>query len=185
MFFGPSALQLRSKVDKKASPDRVKIKEKSCQHLDANFDRFGSQLGSILGGFWRPSWTQVGTKWQQTRPHNQSKIWSLLRRPPERILKGFWFQLGSNLDHLGLKSLPGLVKNEVQIQKKRSKDIAKTYQKMQYAITTKDNGEYLPLLVFPKETCWPQTLAFEPPVEAKIPQITKVRQDQPAPPKIW
>ena len=64
-FFGPSALQLRSKIDKKASPDRVKIKEKCCQHLDANFDRFGSQLGSILGGFWRPSWTQVGTKWQQ------------------------------------------------------------------------------------------------------------------------
>ena len=107
MFFGPSALQLRSKIDKKASPDRSKIKEKCCQHLDANFDRFGSQLGSILGGFWRPSWTQVGTKWQQTRPHNQSKIWSLLRRPPERILKGFWSQLGSNLDHLGLKTRLG------------------------------------------------------------------------------
>ena len=62
------------KIDKKAFPDRVEIKKKSCQHLDANFDRFGSQLGSIWGGFWRPGWTQVGTKWQQTRPHNQSKI---------------------------------------------------------------------------------------------------------------
>ena len=130
-----------------------------------------------------------------------------MRRPPERILKGFWSQLGSNLDHLGLKrpadpgplgvlagclrqafvpkppqdppqtpqdppktsprhpktpqkphqdlqkcfnnhpkSLPEPNKNEVQIQKKRSKDTAKTYQKMKYAITTKDNGEYLPLL---------------------------------------
>ena len=41
--------------------------------------------------------------------------------------------------------------------------------------TKKDRWEYLPLLVVPKETCWPQTLSFEPPVVAKIPKITKVR----------
>ena len=27
-----------------------------------NLDRFWSQLGSILGGFWEPRWGQVGTK---------------------------------------------------------------------------------------------------------------------------
>ena len=47
---------------------------------------------------------------------------------------------------------------------------------------TKDNGEYLPLLVFPKETCWPQTLPLSRPLEVKIPKITKVRSDQPGPP---
>ena len=27
-----------------------------------NLDRFGSQLGFILGGFWLPSWSQLGTQ---------------------------------------------------------------------------------------------------------------------------
>ena len=102
MFFGPSALQLRCKIDKKASTDRSKIKEKCCQHLDANFDRFGSQLGSILGGFWRPSWTQVGTKWQQNPIPPPIKNMITVEKASGRILKGFWSQLGSNLDHLGL-----------------------------------------------------------------------------------
>ena len=65
MFFGPSALQLRSKIDKKAFPDRLKFKHKFGQHLDPFFDGFWDQLGSILGGFWRPSWSHVGTKWHQ------------------------------------------------------------------------------------------------------------------------
>ena len=87
MFFGPSALQLRSKIDKKAFPDRVEIKYKSCQHLDANLDRFGSQLGSILGGFWRPSWIQVGTKWHQN-PTTQ---------PIKKIIT-FWKASGTNFN---------------------------------------------------------------------------------------
>ena len=65
MFFGPAACQLRCKIDKKTFPDRSEIKQKISQSLDAIFDQFLTQLGSILGGFWRPSWSQVGTKWQQ------------------------------------------------------------------------------------------------------------------------
>ena len=41
------------------------MKQKIGQHLDPLFVGFWNQLGSMLGGFWRPSWTQVGTKWHQ------------------------------------------------------------------------------------------------------------------------
>ena len=58
MFLGPSAVQLRTKIDKKASPERPKIKQKIGQHLDPILDGFWNQLGSIFGGFWRPSWAQ-------------------------------------------------------------------------------------------------------------------------------
>ena len=90
MFFGPSALQLRSKIDQKASPDRVEIKEKCCQHLDSNFDRFGSQLGSIFGRFWWPSWTQVGTKWQQNPTPQPIKNMITFWKASGTIFNNFW-----------------------------------------------------------------------------------------------
>ena len=65
MFFGPSAGRLWSKINKKTSPGRSKIKQKIRQHLDPIFDGSWNQLGWILGGFWRPSWSQVGTKCHQ------------------------------------------------------------------------------------------------------------------------
>ena len=65
MILAISAFQLRSKIDKKASQDRSKFKQKIGEHLDPFFDGFWDQLGSILGRFWWPSWTKVGTKWHQ------------------------------------------------------------------------------------------------------------------------
>ena len=56
MFFGPSAFQLRSKINKKPSPGRSKIKQKIYQHLDPIFDRFLIQLGSNLA----PKMDQIG-----------------------------------------------------------------------------------------------------------------------------
>ena len=47
--------QIAPKVDSKKY-------EKKNQNLDATFDQFLSQLGSILGGFGDPSWGQVDTK---------------------------------------------------------------------------------------------------------------------------
>ena len=74
MFFGPSALQLRSKIDKEASPDRVKIKEKVVSILI----QILIDLGANLGRFWEGFGGQVGPKLapngNKTRPHNQSKI---------------------------------------------------------------------------------------------------------------
>ena len=77
-----------------------------------------------------------------------------------------------------------LLKMRYKYKKKKHRPF-QNIQNMKYEIRTKGKGEYLPLLVFPKERRWPQTLTFEPPLVAKIPKITKVRQDQPAPPKIW
>ena len=57
ILFGPSAFQLRSKIDKKASPGRSKIKQKIGQHLDP-----------IFNGFWRPTWLQDPSK---TRPKSR------------------------------------------------------------------------------------------------------------------
>ena len=90
MFFGPSAFQLRSKIDKKASPGRSKIKQKIGQHLDPIFDGFWSQLGSILGGLWRPSWRQVGTKCHQNPTPKPIKKLITFWEPSGAILNGFW-----------------------------------------------------------------------------------------------
>ena len=64
---------------------------------------FWNQLGSILGGFGRPSWTQVGTKWHQN-PSTQ----------PIKKLITFWIALGTDfsgfwwilLSNWGSKTLP-------------------------------------------------------------------------------
>ena len=62
MFFAPSAMPCRAKKSTKMLP-RAFQKHLSNQH--PNLHRFWNQLGSILGGFWEPSWSQVGTKWLQ------------------------------------------------------------------------------------------------------------------------
>ena len=69
MFFGPSAVQLRSKIDKKTSPDRSKIKHKFGQHLDP-----------ISDASWRPTWLprpsqnppKIDQKSMKNRPKNHS-----------------------------------------------------------------------------------------------------------------
>ena len=50
-FFALPAFQLRSKIDKKASQDRSRFKQKFGQHLDR-----------IFNGFWRPTWVQDPSK---------------------------------------------------------------------------------------------------------------------------
>ena len=89
MFFGPTACQLRCKIDKKTSPDWSKINQKICQSLDAIVDQFLTQLGSILGGFWRPSWSQVGTKWQQNPTPQPIKNMMTFWKASKAICYGF------------------------------------------------------------------------------------------------
>ena len=88
MFFGPSAVQ----IHKKASPGRSKIKQKIGQHLDPIFDGSWSQLGSILGRFWRPSWNQVGTKCHQNPTPKPIKKIITFGSLPERFLVDFGSQ---------------------------------------------------------------------------------------------
>ena len=73
MFFGPSAFQLRSKIDKKASPDRSKFKQKFGQHLDPFLMDFGTNLGRFWEGFGGQVGTKLAPNGTRTRPHNQLK----------------------------------------------------------------------------------------------------------------
>ena len=59
--------------------------KKQLSNRCAKLDHFWSQLGSILGGFWRPSWGQVGTKLHQNP----------IQKPIKKIIT-FWMGLGSN-----------------------------------------------------------------------------------------
>ena len=95
MILGPSAFQLRSKIVKKAFPDRSKMKENLGQYLDWFFDRFWSQLGLILGRFWRPSWSQVGTKWHQNLIPQPIKKMITFWSASDQFFLNFWSQLGS------------------------------------------------------------------------------------------
>ena len=80
MFFGPSAFQLRNKIDKKASPDRSKIKQKFGQHLDP-----------ISDASWRPTWLPRPPKTLSKSIKNRWKM-------DLEIKHIFWAQLGANLE---------------------------------------------------------------------------------------
>ena len=67
-----------------------KINQKIDPNLDAIFSRFLSQLGSILGGFWPPSWSQVGTKWHQNPTPQPIKKIIAFWKGSGSILGGFW-----------------------------------------------------------------------------------------------
>ena len=60
----------------------------------ANLGPTWSQLGSILGGFWAPSWNQVGTKWHQNATQQIIKKMIALGRPQDRFLSIFGSNLG-------------------------------------------------------------------------------------------
>ena len=60
----------------------------------ANLAPTWSQLGSILGGFWAPSWNQVGTKWHQNATQQIIKKMIALGRPQDRFLSIFGSNLG-------------------------------------------------------------------------------------------
>ena len=85
-FFGPSAVQLRSKIDKKTSPDRSKMKQKFGQHLDPIFD-----------ASWRPTWlprpSQNPPKIDQKSMKNGPKNHSYFLNPS-------WSQCGTILVQL-------------------------------------------------------------------------------------
>ena len=87
-FLVPRPSNFEAKFTTKAFPGQSKIKQKNCEHLDLNFDGSWDQLGSILGGFWRPSWNQVGTKWHQN-PTTQ----------PIKKMITFWKASGTNFNH--------------------------------------------------------------------------------------
>ena len=63
MFFGPSVVQLRSKINKKAFPGGSNIKQKIGQHLDPIFDWFLEpswvDFGTVLATKLEPSWSQM------------------------------------------------------------------------------------------------------------------------------
>ena len=71
---------------------RALQKQLSNQH--PNLHRFWNQLGSILGGFGEPSWSQVGTKSLQKSIQKvitkKVTFWKALGRDFDR----FWCQLG-------------------------------------------------------------------------------------------
>ena len=66
-------------------------KQLSNQH--PNLHRFWSQLGSILGGFWEPSWGQVGTKSLQKSVQKAIQKMITFWIAPRSIFGGFWLQL--------------------------------------------------------------------------------------------
>ena len=72
IMLGISAFQLRSKTDKKGSPERSKIDLKNCQNIDATFNGFLNQLGSILIGCCLQVGTKLAPNCTKSRPHNQS-----------------------------------------------------------------------------------------------------------------
>ena len=86
MIFGPSALQLRSKIDKKTFPDRSKMKQKFGQHLDPIFD-----------ASWKPTWlprpSQNPPKIDQNSMKNRPKHHSY-------FLRSSWSQCGAILVQL-------------------------------------------------------------------------------------
>ena len=61
----------------KSIQNRSKIDSKINQKNDTTFDRFWSQLDSILERFWEPSWGQVGSK---IDPRSNQKINQMLNR---------------------------------------------------------------------------------------------------------
>ena len=67
-------------------------------------------LGANLGRFWEGFGGQVGPKLapngNKPWPHNQSKIWSLFGRPPERFLMISGPNLGPTWANLASKTLP-------------------------------------------------------------------------------
>ena len=92
-FCGPPAFQLRSKIVKKTSPDRSKIRQNLDQHLDRILMDFGTNLGRFWEGFGGQVGTKLGPHATKTRPQNQSKKVLLFGRPPDR----FWMDFGSQV----------------------------------------------------------------------------------------
>ena len=88
MFFATSAMPCRAKKSTKMLP-RAFQKHLSNQH--PNLHRFWNQLGSILGRFWEPSWSQVGTKLlQKSIPKTMKKS-----SPSGSLLGAIFWNFGS------------------------------------------------------------------------------------------
>ena len=94
VFFNGFATSAMSSYAEKSIKNVQKSITKQLSNQHPNLDRFWSQLGSILGGFWGPSWCQ-----------NRQKIdlnIKMAPRPlPRMIFNGFWtpepFQNGAKL----------------------------------------------------------------------------------------
>ena len=65
------------------------------------FYRFWEHLGSILGGFWRPSWSHVGTKWHQNVISKPIKKTTAFWEASRSNFNGFLVDFGCLLGGLG------------------------------------------------------------------------------------
>ena len=72
-FWAPRPSNFEAELAKKTSPERSNIKGKNAQHLDAIFDQFENQLGSIWEAFGGQVGAKLAPNGNKTRPHNQSK----------------------------------------------------------------------------------------------------------------
>ena len=57
-IWAPRPANLEAKMAPKSIQDRSKVDQKIDWKLDRFFDRFLVDVGSVLVGFWRPSWSQ-------------------------------------------------------------------------------------------------------------------------------
>ena len=87
MFFATSAMPCCGKKSTRMLP-RAFQKHLSNQH--PNLHRFWNQLGSILGGLWEPSWSQVGTKSLQKSIPKVIKITITISMASGWIFDRFW-----------------------------------------------------------------------------------------------
>ena len=91
--FGSLGLPTSKHHKKKCFQVDQKLSTKNWWAYWSNFWCFWNQLGLILGGFRRPSWSQVGTKCHQHPTPKPIKKLLLFGRPPD----WFWVDFGFNL----------------------------------------------------------------------------------------
>ena len=104
MFFATSAMSCCSKKSIKLVPTSIK-KQLSNRH--SNLHRFWSQLGSILGGFWRPRWDQIGTKSIPKSIRKWLSFWTLFGRLLGLFWRPFWTLSGAEIGPSSVQDAPG------------------------------------------------------------------------------
>ena len=92
MILAISAFQLRSKIDKKASPDRSKINQNFGQHLDPIFD-----------ASWKPTWLPRPS---QNPPKIDQKSMKNGYQNQSKFCMHFEWPFGGSWGQHGRKSLP-------------------------------------------------------------------------------
>lgn len=94
-FLVPRPSNFEAKLSKKRSQTDQKSKKIWVSILIDFLIDFGTNLGRFWEGFGGQVGAKLGPSGNKTRPHKQSKKWSLFGRPPDQFLLNFWSQLGS------------------------------------------------------------------------------------------